>query len=52
MRRSPRISLPGPAAAVRWYPEMSADLSIARMDFAEYADAADPSGTFRGLGDG
>ncbi|PTH86856.1 hypothetical protein C9J60_21920 [Streptomyces sp. A244] len=37
---------------VRRYPEMSANLSIANMDFAEYADAADASGTFRGFGDG
>ncbi|MFD5160028.1 DUF6924 domain-containing protein [Streptomyces hawaiiensis] len=37
---------------VRWYPEISANLTIANMDFAEYADAADPSGTFRGFGDG
>ncbi|MFE7902575.1 DUF6924 domain-containing protein [Streptomyces sp. NPDC057424] len=36
---------------VRWYPEISANLSIANMDFAEYADAADSSGTFRGFGD-
>ncbi|GAB2872983.1 hypothetical protein GCM10027074_45830 [Streptomyces deserti] len=36
---------------VRWYPEISANLSIGNMDFAEYADAADASGTFRGFGD-
>lgn len=35
----------------RRYPDMSANLSIANMDFAEFADAADLSGTFRGFGD-
>ncbi len=35
----------------RWYPEISANLSIANMDFADFADAADGSGTFRGWGD-
>ncbi|MEV0976671.1 hypothetical protein [Streptomyces sp. NPDC049915] len=37
---------------VRWYPELAANLSIANLDFADYADAADPSGTFRGFGGG
>ncbi|WP_411576260.1 DUF6924 domain-containing protein [Streptomyces mutabilis] len=35
----------------RWYPEVSANLSIANMDFADFADAVDGSGTFRGWGD-
>lgn len=33
----------------RWFPDVSANLSIANMDFAEFADAADGSGTFRGF---
>lgn len=33
----------------QWYSEISANLSITNMDFA---DAADDSGTFRGWGDG
>lgn len=33
----------------RWYPEVSANLSIANLDFADYADAADSSGVFRGF---
>nr|WP_148085212.1 hypothetical protein [Streptomyces sp. 2132.2] len=36
----------------RWFPDISANLSIANMDFAEYADAADGSGTFRGFDEG
>jgi hypothetical protein len=36
---------------VQWYAEISANLCIANMDFAEYADVADGSGTFRGFGD-
>ncbi|MFE0700946.1 DUF6924 domain-containing protein [Streptomyces sp. NPDC058872] len=36
----------------RWFPDVSANLSIANMDFAEFADAADESGTFRGFGEG
>ncbi|MFF8929242.1 DUF6924 domain-containing protein [Streptomyces longwoodensis] len=36
----------------RWFPEISANLSIANMDFAEFADAADGSGTFRGFDQG
>ncbi|MEU7011236.1 hypothetical protein [Streptomyces sp. NPDC046332] len=37
---------------VRWFPDISANLSIANMDFAEFADAADGSGTFRGFDGG
>ncbi|MFE5510467.1 DUF6924 domain-containing protein [Streptomyces sp. NPDC056529] len=33
----------------RWFPDISANLSISNMDFAEFADAADESGTFRGF---
>ncbi|MET8629782.1 hypothetical protein ABZW30_39680 [Kitasatospora sp. NPDC004669] len=33
----------------RWYSDVSANLTIANMDFAEFADAADASGTFRGF---
>ncbi|MGA5195717.1 DUF6924 domain-containing protein [Streptomyces exfoliatus] len=36
----------------RWFPDISANLSIANMDFAEYADAADGSGTFHGFDEG
>ncbi len=36
----------------RWYSEISANLSIANLDFADFADAADGSGMFRGFGDG
>ncbi|MEV6250400.1 hypothetical protein AB0M38_30010 [Streptomyces sp. NPDC051742] len=45
---------PGRAFRVpaRWFPDISANLSIANMDFAEYADAADGSGTFRGFDEG
>ncbi|MFE5211784.1 DUF6924 domain-containing protein [Streptomyces sp. NPDC056600] len=35
----------------RWYPEVSANLSIANADFADFADAADAEGWFRGWGD-
>ncbi|WP_448318035.1 DUF6924 domain-containing protein [Streptomyces sp. CO7] len=35
----------------RWYPEVSANLSIANADFADFADAADDAGWFRGRGD-
>lgn len=34
------------------FPNVSANLSIANMDFAEYADATDESGTFRGFDGG
>ncbi|MFF8593166.1 DUF6924 domain-containing protein [Streptomyces sp. NPDC015220] len=34
-----------------WVPEIAGDLSSADMDFTEFADAADGSGTYRGLGD-
>jgi hypothetical protein len=37
---------------VRWYPGLSADPGIANRGFADYAEAADASGTFRGSGDG
>lgn len=33
----------------RWYGDVSANLSIANMDFHEFADAADESGTYRGF---
>ncbi|WP_051813651.1 hypothetical protein [Kitasatospora sp. MBT63] len=36
----------------RWFPDVSANLSIANMDFADFADAADASGTFRGFDEG
>ncbi|MEU3613850.1 hypothetical protein ABZ725_16240 [Streptomyces sp. NPDC006872] len=36
----------------RWFPDISANLSIANMDFEDFADCADASGTFRGFGDG
>ncbi|WP_432087376.1 DUF6924 domain-containing protein [Streptomyces sp. bgisy095] len=36
----------------RWFPDISPNLSISNMDFAEFADAADASGTFRGFGEG
>lgn len=36
----------------QWFPDVSANLSIANMDFAEFADAADGSGTFRGFDKG
>ncbi|WP_433087485.1 DUF6924 domain-containing protein [Dactylosporangium sp. CA-052675] len=33
----------------RWYADVSANLSIANMDFNEFADAADESGAYRGF---
>ncbi|WP_250293547.1 DUF6924 domain-containing protein [Streptomyces atroolivaceus] len=36
----------------QWFPDVSANLSIANMDFADFADAADGSGTFRGFDGG
>ncbi|MGW3495740.1 DUF6924 domain-containing protein [Streptomyces sp. NPDC001020] len=33
----------------RWYADVSANLTIANMDFAEFADTAGASGTFRGF---
>ncbi|MEH1127827.1 DUF6924 domain-containing protein [Micromonospora sp. CPCC 206061] len=33
----------------RWYADVSANLSIANMDFNEFADAVDESGTYRGF---
>jgi hypothetical protein len=35
----------------RWYADVSANLSIANMDFQGFADAADESGTYRGFDD-
>ena len=42
---------PGRAFRVppRWYADISANLTIANMGFDEFADAADASGTYRGL---
>lgn len=37
---------------VQWFPDISANLSIANMDCAEFADAADGSGIFRGFDEG
>ncbi|MFF0371235.1 DUF6924 domain-containing protein [Micromonospora sp. NPDC005087] len=34
---------------LRWYAEVSANMSITNMDFADFADTADESGTFRGF---
>ncbi|WP_232792400.1 DUF6924 domain-containing protein [Actinacidiphila yeochonensis] len=34
----------------RWFPEISVNLSLANLDFSDYADTADPSGVFRGFG--
>lgn len=34
---------------VQFYADVSANLSIANMDFADFADAADAAGTYRGL---
>lgn len=36
----------------RWFPDVSANLSIANMDFAEFADSVDGSGTYRGFDEG
>jgi hypothetical protein len=33
----------------RWYADISANLTIANMDFHEFADAVDASGTYRGF---
>ncbi len=33
----------------RWYAEVSANLCIANLDFADFADTADETGTFRGF---
>jgi Domain of unknown function (DUF6924) len=33
----------------RWYADISANLTVANIDFAEFADATDGSGTFRGF---
>ncbi|SEK51659.1 DUF6924 domain-containing protein [Streptacidiphilus jiangxiensis] len=34
-----------------WYADVSTNLTIANMDFVEFADAADASGTYRGFHD-
>ncbi|GGW75473.1 hypothetical protein GCM10010503_61430 [Streptomyces lucensis JCM 4490] len=34
----------------RWFPDVSVNLGIANMDFAEYADEVDGTGTYRGFG--
>ncbi|MGW4565552.1 DUF6924 domain-containing protein [Streptomyces sp. NPDC004561] len=36
----------------RWFSDISVNLGIANMDFAEFADSVDASGTYRGFGDG
>jgi hypothetical protein len=33
----------------KWFPAVSANLCLGNMDFAEFADAADGAGTFRGF---
>jgi hypothetical protein len=33
----------------RWYADVTANLTSANMDFAEFADATDGSGTFHGF---
>jgi hypothetical protein len=35
----------------RWYASVSNNLTIANMDFADFADAVDDSGAYRGFGD-
>ncbi|WP_326999946.1 hypothetical protein OHA72_33035 [Dactylosporangium sp. NBC_01737] len=35
----------------RWYPDVSANLSIGNMDFEEFADAVGEDGAYRGFGD-
>jgi hypothetical protein len=34
--------------AAEWFGEVSANFSIANLEFADFADVVDPSGTFRG----
>ncbi|AKJ10549.1 hypothetical protein ABB07_11135 [Streptomyces incarnatus] len=34
-----------------WFSDISVNLGIANMDFAEFADSVDGSGTYRGFGD-
>jgi hypothetical protein len=36
----------------RWYADVSANLCIANMDFVDFSDAVDASGTYRGFDDG
>ncbi|MGW2646450.1 DUF6924 domain-containing protein [Streptomyces sp. NPDC001393] len=38
--------------APAWFSDISVNLGIANMDFAEFADCVDGSGTYRGCGDG
>lgn len=33
----------------RWFADISANLCLANMDFYEFADAVDASGTYRGF---
>ncbi|MFE3187038.1 DUF6924 domain-containing protein [Streptomyces violascens] len=33
----------------QWFPDVSANLSLGNMNFAEFADATDGAGTFRGF---
>ena len=35
----------------RWFPDISVNLGIANMDFADFADGVDSSGTYRGSSD-
>ncbi|MEE6258144.1 DUF6924 domain-containing protein [Plantactinospora sonchi] len=35
----------------QWFAEISANLCIANLDFADFADDVDASGTYRGLGE-
>ncbi|MFB7512409.1 DUF6924 domain-containing protein [Streptomyces sp. NPDC056144] len=36
----------------RWFPDVAAHLSVAQLTFADYAEAVDGSGTFRGFAEG
>jgi hypothetical protein len=36
----------------RWFANVSDNLCIANLDFADFADATDSSGTYRGFGEG
>jgi len=35
----------------RWFTDVSANLAIANMEFADFAEATDETGTFRGFDD-
>ncbi|MFF5217947.1 DUF6924 domain-containing protein [Micromonospora sp. NPDC000442] len=35
----------------RWYADVSANLCIANLDFQDFANASDETGTYRGLGE-